>query len=210
MAIRFARVAGGFALVPNCAPSQMASAVLYALYSQARHVMLSRIFWVGIAGLALVTGMVLQDGDWIFGGNDRSIDASVDRAVDRTVDRAADRNDRAVDRAVDRTVDRMQIVSDGREIDVPAETKRELAAAVGRLVQAEADHAILRIGDGSSAELQAATVRRDRARADIDRLKAEIKDAEQAARLEHQAVRDQIRREVREDVRDTVREAVRN
>ena len=28
--------------------------------------MLSRIFWVGIAGIALLTGMALQDGDWIF------------------------------------------------------------------------------------------------------------------------------------------------
>ena len=61
--------------------------------------MLSRIFWVGIAGIALVTGMVLQDGDWLFRSSDRAIDVSIDGAVDRTVDRA-----------VDRSVDHLQVV----------------------------------------------------------------------------------------------------
>ena len=60
--------------------------------------MLSRIFWVGAAGIALVAGIMLQDGDWIFGSNDRSIDAAIDRTVDRSVDRT-------VDRAIDRSVD---------------------------------------------------------------------------------------------------------
>jgi hypothetical protein len=84
--------------------------------------MLSRIFWVGIAGIALVIGMVLQDGSRIFSmaaesesmdGVERSIEASVDRAIDGSLDG-------------------MQVMDgDGNEIDVPPETKRALGEAVG-------------------------------------------------------------------------------
>ena len=162
--------------------------------------MMSRLFWVGIAGLALVTGIVLQESDWVFGAGDRSIDASIDRTVDR-----------AVDRTVDRSVDRLQVVgADGQQIAVSPQTKRALAEAVGRLVKAEADLAVLRIGGGDSPELQAATARRTQARAEVDRLKAEVQQLEQAEAGERDAVREQIRSEVRDDIRATVRDAVGN
>ena len=74
--------------------------------------MLSRLFWVGIAGVALIAGIALQDGDWIFGSPDRGVDVGIDRAVDRTVDRD-------VDRAVDGIAETMQLVgTDGPDIDV--------------------------------------------------------------------------------------------
>jgi hypothetical protein len=166
--------------------------------------MLSRIFWVGIAGFALVAGMVLQDGGSIFSWGDRSIDASIDRTVDRSVDRA-------VDRAVDRSVDHLQVVGpDGDQIAVSPQTKRDLAEAVGRLVKAEADLAVLRIGDADTPELHATRARRDHARGEVDRLKAEIKQQEQLEAVQRNAVRDQVRQEIREEVRDTVRDAVRN
>ena len=151
--------------------------------------MLSRIFWIGIAGIALLTGIVLQDGDRFF-RSDRGIDIGMDGAVDRTVDRS---------------VDHLQVVGpEGQQVAVSREDKRALAEAVGRLVKAEADHAVLRIGDASEAEMLAVNARRAQARAEVDRLKAEIKGEEQAADS------DAIRAEVRREIRDTVREAVRN
>jgi hypothetical protein len=163
--------------------------------------MLSRIFWVGIAGLALVAGIALQGGGSMFGWGDHRrvaehrIDASVDRAIDRSVDQA-----------VDRSLDGMQVVGpNGREIPVSPEAKRALIAAVGRLVKAEAELATLRIGDRSREEIDAAAAARDHARADVDRMKEQIKNRELAANVERD-VRDQVR----DDIRDTVREAVRN
>ena len=162
--------------------------------------MLSRIFWVGIAGIALVAGIALQDGDWIFGSDDRTVDIGIERAVDRTVDRA-----------VDRSVHRIQVVgSDGREFDVPPETKRALTDAVGRLVKAEADLAIVRVRDGGSDEIQAASARRDQARAEVDTLKAAIKQQEQAAKLASGDASARIEGDLRDDIRATVRDAVRN
>ncbi len=176
--------------------------------------MASRIFWVLLAGAALVTGMVVQDGGWLFDSVDReltidrAIDAQVDRSVDAQVDRVVDAE---VDRVVDGNFDQMGVFGpDGREIDVPVNTKRALAEAVGRLVKAQADVAILRVSDASEEEIRAANVLRDQARAEVDRLKAQIKNLEQASRLEQDAVRQEIQREVREDIRATVREAVRN
>jgi aminopeptidase N len=157
--------------------------------------MLSRIFWVGIAGIALVAGIALQDGNWIFGSGDRGIDVGIDRTVDRTVDRA-----------VDRSVDRMQVVGpDGQQIAVSPDTKRALAEAVGRLVKAEADLAVLRVRGGDSPELQAAIARRAHTRAEVDRLKAEVRQQEQLASVERDALRDQIRREVRDEIREAAR-----
>jgi len=157
--------------------------------------MASRIFWVMIAGLALVTGMVLQDGVSIFGWNDR-VSERVERAVDRSVDRT-----------VDRTLDRMQVVgSDGREIAADPDAKRALGEAVGRLVKAEADLAILKVRDGSAEDMQAASTRRDQARTEVETLKAQI---EQQDRLSP-GNRDYVRTQIRDDIRDTVRDAVRN
>jgi len=163
--------------------------------------MLSRLFWIGIAGIALVTGMVLQDGHRIFSwADDRTTDSRIDRAVDS-----------GIDRVVDRSFDNMQVVgSDGREIDVPPEAKRALGDAIGSLVKAETELALLRIGDGNSQEMEAAQAARDHARANVDRLKAQIERQGQAPTAERDVIREQIRSEIREDIRETVRDAVRD
>ena len=174
--------------------------------------MLSRIFWVGIAGIALVTGMLLQDGDWIFGSVDRVVDTSIDQTVDRTVDQVTDSVvDQVTDGAIDGSVDRMQVVgADGREIDVSPQDKRAFANAIARLVEAEAALAVLKIRDVSGGELQAANARRDAARAEVDRLKAAIKSEDRAGQVSENDVRDQVRQEVREEIRTSVRDAVGN
>ena len=164
--------------------------------------MASRIFWVFIAGLALVTGMVLQDGDRIFSWADDQTDisAKTERAIEARVERA-----------VESSFDKMQVVgSDGRRIEVTAETKRALGDAVGRLVKAEAELAVLGIRDASDEDMQAATVRRDQARAEVETLKAQIEQQEDVAAGDRDAVREQIQSKVREDIRDTVRDAVKN
>jgi hypothetical protein len=159
--------------------------------------MLSRIFWVGIAGFALIAGMAVQDGD-VFSWGDDDVSARAERSIE----------DR-VDRAIDRSFDKMEVVgSDGEEVDVPAETKRALAAAVGKLVKAETDFAMARIGEDNEEEMQAASARREEARAEINRLKAEIEQLERTAPSDGDALREQIRREVREDIRDSVRDSV--
>lgn len=159
--------------------------------------MAGRIVWVGLAGLALVTGMVLQDGDELFSlAGDSEISARTERAIDR-----------AVDRSVDRGVERMQVIgSDGRELDVPPEMKRAFADAVGRLVKAEADLAIVKIRDGGVGELQAAQARRDAARAEVEGMKAALRQQEQASA----AVEQRVESQVRDEIRTTIREAVRN
>lgn len=161
--------------------------------------MLSRIFWISVAGIALVAGMVVQ-GDSIFGWHDRAHEM-----------RDSHRADSQIDRIIDRSFDKMQVMGpDGQKVDVPAETKRELAGAVGRLVKAETDLALARMGDDDEQEMSSARDRIADARADIERLKTQIKSTEEAATVDQDALREQIRREVREDVRATVREAVRN
>ena len=160
--------------------------------------MLSRILWISVAGIALVAGMALQN-DWPVSWDD---DTEYSEQAARTVEER-------VDRAIDRSFDNMTVVeSNGHEIDVPAETKRAMAAAVGELVKAETDLAMARIGEENDKEVQAASARRDKARAEVDRMKAEIERIERAANGDSSAAREQIRREVQEDVRATVREAV--
>ena len=162
--------------------------------------MLSRIMWISVAGLALVAGMALQN-DWAFDWTD---DTEVSERAARTVEER-------VDRVIDRSFENMQVHgSDGEEIDVPAKTKRALADAVTRLVKAETDIALAKVGDDDTAAIAEASVRRDLARADVERLKVEIKNFERAAQSEHDAVQEQIEREIREDVRASVREAVRS
>ena len=164
--------------------------------------MLSRILWIGVAGIAIVAGIAFQDGDRFFGWDDAR-DHRSSRA-----DRAAESR---IDRAIDRSFEKMEVTgADGERVEVSAETKRELAGAVSRLVKAEADLAMLRIGDGSEEEIKAARARIADARGDIDRVKARINSAERAAETEHDALAEEIRREVREDVRASIREAVQN
>jgi hypothetical protein len=165
--------------------------------------MLSRILWIGVAGIAIVAGIAFQDGDRFFGWHDQAREHRLSRE-----ERAADSR---IDRAIDRSFEKMHVTGpDGEEVEVSAETKRELAGAVSRLVKAEADLAMLRIGDGNEAEIKAARARIADARGDIDRVKARMKSAERAAHSEHDALAEEIRREVREDVRASIREAVQN
>jgi hypothetical protein len=135
--------------------------------------MLSRIFWIGIAGIALIAGIVVQDGRGILSwGDDHHVSAKVDRAIEERVEGS---------------FDKMQIVdSDGRQIELSRETRKEFGEAVGRLVKAEANLALLGVRDASDEEIQAATVRRDQ-----------------------DAVREQIRQEIHDDVHSAVRDAVR-
>ena len=162
--------------------------------------MLSRIFWVGVAGIALIAGMALQDGPRIISWDH-----------DEPPVHKASSIDEKVDRALDRSFDKMHVTdADGEEIDVPAKTKRAMADAVGRLVKAVADLAMARIGEDDEEAMKAASARRDKARADIDRLKAEIKEFERAAQGEDEALREEIRSEIRAEVRDSVRDAVGN
>ena len=159
--------------------------------------MASRIFWFLIAGCALIGGMALQDGGTIFSWGDTTDDS---RSVEQRIEAG-------VDRAIDESFDKMEVVdSKGEEVDISAETKRALADAVSRLVKAEAEVAVLQIRDGSDEDIQAATIERDRAKADVETLKAKIEGQKDLADEGRQAAQDQIRTEVRE----TVREAVRN
>ena len=163
--------------------------------------MLSRLFWIAAAGIALVAGIALQDGDSIFGWGARAHDDwHREQAIEARVERT-----------IEGSFDKMQVVdSDGRELDVPATTKRAMARAVGELLKAEAHLAMTRVGEDNEAEMRAALARRDGARAEVDRLKVEIEAFERAAQNEDGALREQIRREIREDVRATVRDAVRS
>lgn len=160
--------------------------------------MLSRILWVGVAGAALVAGMVLQDGDRMFSWADdqTGISAKTERMIEARVERA-----------VDRSIDRMEVEgTDGRRVDVSPETKRALVDAIGRLVKAEADLQILKVRDGSDEALQAAEASRDQARAEVETLKGQIEQQKGTS----EQVREQIRADIREDVRATVRDAVKD
>ena len=161
--------------------------------------MLSRIFWISLAGIALIGGMILQDGGSIFSwGDQREISAKAERTIEERVDHA-----------IDRSFDKMEVRgSDGSEIDVPAETKRAMATAVAELVKAEADLAVAKIGESSDEEMKAARARREKARANVDRLETQIRKLDRASPSERDALREQIKRDVQEDVRTTVRESV--
>lgn len=163
--------------------------------------MLSRIMWISVAGLALIIGIAVQDGDKILGWvEDTEMSATSEGSVENRVDRA-----------IDRSFDKMDVTgSDGREIDVPAETKRAMATAVAQLVKAETDFAMARVADASDKEIQSAQARRTAARAEVERLKEQIEKLDRASDSERQVLREQIKREIQQDVRATVRETVQN
>lgn len=162
--------------------------------------MLSRIFWVGLAGIALVTGMIIQDGPGMFSWGDRhESPARGDRQVAVFTEPGIG------------GVDKIRVVSaDGQEVVVTPEAKRALASAVGRLVKAEANLALLGIGDADDKEMAAAQLRRDQARTEVETLKAEIDRQRQASQSESALVEQQIRDQVREQVREEIRDAVGN
>jgi hypothetical protein len=150
-----------------------------------------------LAGIALIAGIIVQDGDGLFSwGDHRDVSAKVDRAIEARVERG---------------FDKMQIVdSDGREIELSREIRAEFGEAVGRLVKAEAHLAVLGVRDASDEEIQAAKVRRDKARAEVETLKARIEQQKHVSDRDRDAVREQIRQEIRDDVHSAVREAVRD
>ena len=99
----------------------------------------------------------------------------------------------------------MQVVtSDGQEIEVSPEIKRALAGAVGELVKAETDRAMLKVRDATEQEIAAADARVDRARGEVDRLKGQIEQQEELAQDQRDANRDEVRDEVRKAVRAAV------
>jgi len=163
--------------------------------------MAGRVFWFAISGAALLTGMVLQDGGRIFSWADDHTDVSI---------RTQQAIERGVERAVDRSIVRMDVVgADGREIAVSPDTKRAFADAVGRLAKAESSLAMLKIRDAADDEIGAATNRRDRAKSEVDRLKAEMR-GERTAVAEDAADRQQLQSEIQQEVRDSIRDAVKN
>ena len=158
--------------------------------------MLSRLFWIGLAGLALIGGMVLQDG--IGWDDDHDISMKAERTIDEKIDRA-----------LDHSFDKMTVMgSDGEEVDVPAQAKRAMASAVAELVKAETDLALARVGEDDEEAVKAAQARRAKARAEVDRLEAEIRKLDRASNGDREAIREQIKREVQEDVSASVKEAV--
>lgn len=162
--------------------------------------MLSRIFWIGLAGIALIGGMILQNGGFLFGWDDHDASAKVERSIEERVDRA-----------IDRSFDNIDVQgAHGHDIDVPAETKRAMASAVAELVKAETDLAVAKIAEGSDEELKAARARREKARAEVDRMEEQIRKLDEASPSERNALREQIKREVQKDVRESVKESVQS
>ena len=157
--------------------------------------MLSRIFWIGIAGIALIAGIIVQDGDGLISwGDDHEVSAKVDRAIEARVEGG---------------FDKMRIVdSEGRQIELSREARKEFGEAVGRLVKAEVNLAMLGVRDASDEDIQAAKVRRDQARTEVETLKARIEQQEHVS--DRDAVREQIRQQIRDDVHAAVRDAVRD
>ncbi|MGI8704702.1 MAG: hypothetical protein ACR2JJ_02710 [Sphingomicrobium sp.] len=160
--------------------------------------MASRMFWIFLVAVALVAGTLFQGRNFIFGAaGDAAVEARVEQAIEGRVGRA-----------VESSFERVHVVgSDGRTIDVAPQTKRELGNAVRRLAAAEAELAITR--DSGDAAARDARSRRDAARADVERLKAEIERQDERSAADRDLVRQQIQHEVRSSVRETVRSAVR-
>lgn len=167
--------------------------------------MASRIFWVLLAGAALVTGMAVQDGIHIFSWDvdtdhhSRVIDAKVDKVIDSKVDKAID----------SAWADSDVVTIDGREIEVSDAQKEAMASAIGRLVKSEANLAALKIGGSGEEELKAATEERDRARTDVEQIKAQMIAQRDARRSGDTQTKRETETDVRDEVRESVREAVR-
>jgi hypothetical protein len=149
-----------------------------------------------VAGIAIVAGFALQQRDILFAwGSDSATDRGIEARIDRSVDRS---------------LSRMEVVgSDGKTIDVPPETKRALADAVGRLVSAETQLALAKVRHANESELRQATLSRDSARAEVDRLKDRIDQEKQLSGRDRAVAREQIRQQVRDDIRESIRSAIR-
>ena len=150
--------------------------------------MAGRLAWILAGGAAIVGGMAIQDGNMFsFGPDDRQIDREIDEAVSEA---RAEREDGRAARIV--------VPGEGGE----EAAVRAMTEAVSDLVRAEAALAAVQIGSGEDpAEVARARAERDRARVEVDRLKA---------LLQAQDGSEEARRAIREQVRSEVREAVRN
>ena len=159
--------------------------------------MASRLFWIFLTGVAIVAGFAVQRRDVLFGWHS---DAATDRRIEARIDRSIDRN-----------FDHIQVTgSDGKTIDVASETKRALGDAVGQLVSAETQLALVKLRHSSEAEVRQATASRDAARAEVDRLKDQIDREKPLSDGDRDVVRDQIQQKIRDDIRESIRSAVRN
>jgi hypothetical protein len=157
----------------------------------------SRLFWIFLAGIAIVAGFALQQRDILFAWGS---DSATERGIEARIDRG-----------IDRSLSRMDVVgSDGKTIDVAPETKRALADAVGRLVSAETHLVLAKVRHASETELRQATLSRDSARAEVERLKDRIDREKQLSGRDRAVVREQIRQQVRDDIRESIRSAVRS
>lgn len=159
--------------------------------------MASRLFWIFLTGVAIVAGLAVQQRDLLFGWDS---DAVTDRGIEARIDRS-----------IDRSLDRIQVMgSDGKSIDVAPETKRALGDAVGRLVSAETQLALVKLRHSDDAEIRQAISSRDAERAEVDRLKDQIDREKQLSDGDRDVVRDQIQQRIRDDIRESIRSAVRN
>ncbi|HET9355579.1 MAG TPA: hypothetical protein VFO42_05385 [Sphingomicrobium sp.] len=148
--------------------------------------MAGRLAWIIAGGAAVVGGMAIQDGDFFSFKDERHVDREIDEAIDE---------------ATEVRRDSARIVVAGRAGSDDAAVAA-MTDAVGNLVKAEAALAAAQIGPNTDPEeVQVARARRDEARGEVERLKAEMaaRDGSLAAR---DAVREQVRREVREAVRN--------
>ena len=150
--------------------------------------MAGRLAWIIAGGAAIIGGMAIQDGEMFsFGGDDRQFDREVDAAIDGAV---AVREERGTP----------TIVVNGRPVSED-EAVRAMTGAVAGLVKAEAALAAAQIGsDEDPAEVAGAREQRDRARAEVERLKAALEAADGSSEA-----RDAIRKQVRSEVREAIR-----
>lgn len=162
--------------------------------------MASRIFWIFLAGLALIAGIATQERNWLLGW---TADAGIERSTDAAIEA---RVEQAIESRFDGTP---VVISQGRTVDVTPQTSRELGEAVRRLVAAETELALMRVGDSGEAAAAGARSRRDAARAEVDRLKAEIERHEGLSQPDRDRIRQQVQEGVRSSVRETIRTAVR-
>ena len=155
--------------------------------------MLSRILWAGAAGLALLTGMMLQNGARFFTWGHksevtRSTEQRLEARIEKTIDRAFDKTD--------------VVTVDGRQIHVSRAQKDAMADAIGRLSKAEAQLVQAKIRNAAPEELAAAQSERDQAKTEVIQMESGMSldgDAQQATR---DAIRERIQAEIRDSVRD--------
>lgn len=120
--------------------------------------MAGRLAWILAGGAAIAGGMAFQGSNFIDFDDDRD-----------EIRRAAE----DVRPEVERDARVRVIVAGERGADVEAEAVKAMTAAVGRLVRAEAALAIAQAGDDRE-EIAQASERRDRARALVAKLEADI------------------------------------